>query len=120
MADTIKVGDTLWFVWDSIGRRRFSDPQEVEITKIGRDWIYFDNGYRADKRTLIVDGKGYSSPGRLWRSIEEYHRSVAKDRAWDALRTALRDAYHRPPHMTEERILAIHAELFPTAKPDAT
>jgi hypothetical protein len=98
-----KVGQPLWFKYDGYSSRSGVD-QEVAITKIGRSWIYLNNGHRVDKETLIADGKGYSSPGKCYLSRMEYEYEKAINKEWSSLRRIL-DVYYKPPRcVTKESI----------------
>ena len=81
----MKVGDELYFV-DYVGFGNY-----VKVTKVGRVWAYIDNGYRIDLQTLRADGGEYSSPGRAWKSKEEYDESVARDKLWLIFRMLVRE-----------------------------
>lgn len=62
----VKPGDKLYYVSD--GRRE--SRRWVEVKKVGRIWIYLGH-MRASVKTGIIDGHGYSSPGRVFVSQEE-------------------------------------------------
>jgi len=81
----MKVGDKLYFVYydRSCGY--------LEVVKVGRVWAYLSNGYRIDLKTLRSDGGNYSSPGRAWKSKEEYDASYAKDKLWLIFRILVRE-----------------------------
>ena len=97
----LSVGQKLWFVPD----RHFGQPREVTVLKIGRKWAAIsERGDRIDIETLVVDGKGYSSPGRCYRSREGYETIAAANAAWDALMRDLRNTYQRPRGLTVEDI----------------
>lgn len=102
ISDCIKVGNVMLYVYVGNGNAR---KEQWTISKIGRKWITFTNGKRADKETLKVDGKGYSSPGSLWFSEEEFEAKKLRSRLW---RKLIRDLPWSPPgHMTEEKIRQI-------------
>jgi hypothetical protein len=99
----LKVGQKLWFN-SSV---RYYTSREVTVTKVGRRWAYISaNRLRIDKETLVVDGDGYSSPGRCYLSRDEHEAEVAVRAAW-------RDLQHKvshcnlPPGVTVERIMQV-------------
>lgn len=59
--------------------RRMSSPEAVSVRKVGRKWVTLSNGYRFDRTSDMwrhVDGDGYSSPGKLWDTEQDYRRSL--------------------------------------------
>jgi hypothetical protein len=47
----------------------------VTVTKVGRRWATLSNGYRLDltsENWRSLYGEGYSSPGSLWDSEDQY------------------------------------------------
>lgn len=85
-----------------------------KVTKIGRRWITFThtNGRgenRFDADTMMIDGSGYGSPGRVYPSMAEYEETLERNELWRDLRSHM--AYQPPKHLTLERIKAIHTEV---------
>lgn len=71
------IGQQLYFVPEQAWRHaRF-----VTVEKIGRQYLTFSDGIRADKATLRT--KEYS--GRVYLSQEEYDQQRALDRAYSML-----------------------------------
>jgi hypothetical protein len=69
---TCVVGAVFFLVWSS--PRRGKDSL-VRVTKTGRRWATLNNGYRLDltsENWRSLYGEGYSSPGRLWDSEDQY------------------------------------------------
>jgi hypothetical protein len=69
---TCVVGAVFFLVWSS--PRRGQDSL-VRVTKTGRRWATLSNGYRLDltsKHWRSLYGEGYSSPGTLWDSEDQY------------------------------------------------
>jgi hypothetical protein len=96
----VKAGDTLWYV-PHISYR--GSQRELTITKVGRIWASTGDRIptRIHKRTLEVNGEGFSSPGRCFRSRDHYERwKVAVD-VWNRLRRRMNDC---PPDVTEQRV----------------
>lgn len=79
MKKNYQVGQTLVLCPSIAANRR--EPREVTITKVGREWVYFEGHGAVESRfniqTGAVDGKGYASPGVIWDS-------------WDALNAETR------------------------------
>ena len=105
---TYKVGQTLWFVPIN---HRYRQPEEVSITKVGRKWLELSNGYRADIKTLIVDGGGYAPPANLYISQSAYEDKVARESAWNALRAKISNLYKVPSGITVDVIENVRAQL---------
>jgi hypothetical protein len=98
----LEIGQKLWFVPSD---RRWSQPREVTVTKIGRKWAYtnrYRNEEKVDKETLVVSGGGYASPGRCWLSQEEYEAHAAADREWRRLKNDM--PWSVPNGVTVEKI----------------
>lgn len=86
-----KVGMTVHSV---MTRNQRNGPKisEVTITKIGRKWIYFGEGYQVDRfdaETCQIDGKGYSSPGKVYENLDKYLSETARDKSFQHLRFAI-------------------------------
>lgn len=95
-----QIGDKLWYVPSS---ERYS-PCEVEITAIGRKWIYFGRSRRADIATLQVDGGEYSSLGTLFESESHYHEELKLNDSWRLFRDLVDRSRICPVEMTVEKI----------------
>lgn len=90
----VTIGQKLWLV----PIRGFGQPHEVTVGRLGRKWAYIGEGRSEqafDPDSGYLDGKGYSSPGRLYRSQEHYEDMVAAEKAWQRLVSELR--YMSPP-----------------------
>ena len=95
--------------------RRTPDVRIMEITKVGRRWITIGEGYTAtrfDADTMWIDGKGYSSPGKIYPSESEYLAQTETRKAWDALRLGM--PYTPPAGITLEQIASVRALVHPT------
>ena len=105
-----------------VPRHQMGQPYEATITAIGRKWITFSRGPGREDRfnaeTMNLDGKGYSSPGRVWQSKAEYEETLAINHAWQNLFFKFRNLHTRPDHITEQDIAEIMRKL--TAPQDAT
>lgn len=99
---TYKVGDKLWWV----SSHNTSVQGVVTVTRVGRKWLSLSNAHRVDIDSLLADGKGYSSPGRCYQSLDEYVRLTAIADAWDAFKSALGRHYRPPASVTVSDILA--------------
>jgi hypothetical protein len=113
---TLSVGQKLWYV----PYERRGKPCEVVVKTIGRKWAGIDSGLdRVDMKTLIVDGAGYSSPGRCYLSRAEWEADVALEVAWGALwRDVHAASYRCPDGVTVENIQAAR-KLLRIDPPDA-
>ena len=80
------VGQTVFLV---INGRRIVDKVDCHIAKIGRKWITLDypswNPYRFDAETMRLHHEGYSSPGRVYPSREEYEASTLRQQLFTEL-----------------------------------
>ena len=101
--NNIQPGDQLFFsTRDSQDSRRNGYRT---VTKVGRDWIYFEGSApRARIESLIADGGVYSSPGRYWLTQEEYEDERKLYLAWHAFRTDIATIYKLPEDLTIEAI----------------
>jgi hypothetical protein len=84
---------------------------EVEIERIARKWIYVKSRGigRFDRKTLEVDGAGYTSPGRCYLDRAHYEAVCRAERMWKIFR--INAGYQRPPTATGERIAEAAALL---------
>lgn len=74
MERMIEIGIPFFFV----PNERRHAGRRVTVSKIGRRWITLSDGNRFDCTSddwRIVDGGGYSSPGRLWDSERHFENS---------------------------------------------
>lgn len=88
MSELWKVGDTGVFVPQQWGRLS-PKPRNITITKVARKWVYFGPdhlGERFDPATGSVDGRGYSSPGIVWRSEAEWRERTTVETLYAELR----------------------------------
>jgi hypothetical protein len=70
-----ELGMSFFFVPNE---RRHTSDRHVTVSKIGRRWVTLSDGNRFDRTSdnwRIVDGGGYSSPGRLWDSEQQFKDS---------------------------------------------
>lgn len=100
MSHAFQEGQVL--VFDPSDRRR--EPREITIGKVGRKWIQIaSDGWadgRFDKETLVIDGRGYASPGRVWLSWDAYHGEKRRIELHTRLRRML-DDYSNPYTTTQ-------------------
>lgn len=79
-------------------QRYVGSPGFVTVTKVGRKWAELSaRGYRIDKTTLIIDGAGYTSPGRCYLTKDEHTAEENMRQAWRKLRDFI-DRKYSPPH----------------------
>jgi hypothetical protein len=90
MMQKYHIGQTMILVPNDSRR----PAMEVTITSLGRKWAGLSGaGYinaRFDIHTGRMDGRGYSSPGTLWPSWEEYHREQERVAKQTRLRNLMR------------------------------
>ncbi len=90
----LSVGQKLWMV---PYQRHLGVPMFVQVTKVGRKWAEISlRGYRISLNKLIIDGGGYTSPGRCYLTKEEHEAEVKLHAAWARLRSFM-DRKHNPP-----------------------
>jgi hypothetical protein len=95
-----EVGDTLWLHYECYNGHK--DDQEVTITQVGSRWIYLSNRHRVDKKTLIVDGRGCSSPGKCYLSKKDCDDELALIKEWGLLRRNIGVRYNPPKEISLE------------------
>lgn len=101
--NNIQPGDQLFF--SARDRRDGGRNGYRTVTKVGREWIYFEGSApRARIESLIADGGGYSSPGRYWLTQEAYEDERKLYLAWHAFRTDIATIYKLPEDLTIEAI----------------
>lgn len=88
----LKVGQKLWFV----GARGFRNEYEVEIINVGRVYASISRAGRIFLDTLLVDGGGYSSPGRCYLSRDAWDAEKSRDLAWANIRSAISQQHSTP------------------------
>lgn len=96
-----KVGMTVCVVID-LNVRGEPRPRQEEVTKIGRRWITVEGGKRFDADTLQIDGRGYSSPGRVYIDEADYRETTLLSKQWRSFRDAL--PYDPPKGLTLNRL----------------
>ena len=101
------VGQVLYYVPES----RYNQSKYVTITKVGRIWLSCD-GMRISKETLRADGYGYASPGKCWLSKEEYDRYRELCKAWEELKSRIRDRYQPSKDLSVDDIQGVIQLLF--------
>lgn len=101
-------GQVLWFVGASLGNFK-NQTGEVTVHKVGRKWAELKSTsvpglsrYRLNVETLVVDGQGYSSPGRCYQSRLHWLNEEGPTLAWAQLRQHLLD--NGPADMSFETI----------------
>ncbi len=92
----IKPGQKFWMVRNWNGR----DPiaEQVTVKSVGRRWAKLNNGYRFDLLSedwRDLDGEGYSSPGFLWDSREDYLAFMLKKTILSSIRERLGKVHRR-------------------------
>lgn len=110
MNPPIKVGDRL-FVVNKGYSGRFLE-RWATVTKIGRKWadLQFEgraSRHRADRfdmETMELDGGDFTSPGRVYRSKEEWRWEARDERLWKEFHDAIRHLYKKPANVNDVAI----------------
>lgn len=95
----IRPGDQVYVV-----HQGYSEYQTV--LTVGRRWAETAR-LRFDKDTLLIDGRGYSSPGQVWLSLESWQADKAAKDNWQKLKELVERAWAPPAHLTAEKIQGI-------------
>lgn len=67
--------------------RRWGADRWATITKVARKWVYLgEERERFDKETGVIDGGDFSSPGRAWRSEDDYKEHLHAEKLLTHLR----------------------------------
>ncbi len=77
---------------------------------MGRKWVHLVAGgttYRAAIGHPYLDGGRFSSPGRIWESVEAYAEAEARAEAWRDFRRVLEGHHYAPRGATPENLLRI-------------
>lgn len=110
MKKQLAVGDTVCLVWDD-GRR--GAPQDAVVSKLGRKWVYIENGYyRFDVDTWRVDGGKYMSPATIYESKETWEKKVSLENAWRQFAENVRNQYGNIPIGATEEAIEQAAKLL--------
>lgn len=104
-----KVGDKGWYVPTD---RRRRDAREIVVTAVGRKWAKFGVVDRFDLATGWVDGRDFSSPGRVYRSREDWRAATDRYEAWAAFKGKIDMQWSPPPTATIDRIKRADLALF--------
>jgi phytoene dehydrogenase-like protein len=115
-----KVGDVVWLVLDR------GEPKYATITNVGRRWAVISTKFlgrefpsgRFDMATGAVDGRGYTSPGRVYRSKAEHDEARQLLIEWTAFRRAVEGTYRVPKGVTLNQIRNAQRALFPVGPSD--
>lgn len=114
----INVGDRFYRVRPNHNRDATTDW--IIVTKVGRKWAEFVSeerpesewfGGRFNMETFAIDGGGFTSPGRIYRTVDDYTAATRANALWGQLNERLCRLYRRPEHFDEATIRAI-AEMF--------
>lgn len=102
----IETGTKLWFVPENT--RRGGDPRELTVAKVGRVWLTTEDPLRRVTRvhgeSLLADGGGYTSPGRCYRSREDYEAWLETWRTWCDLRHKVDRKLSMPEGLSAQRV----------------
>lgn len=99
--EDLQVGDELFCV------RTYNYPSTtVKIKKIGKAYIYFENGKRAYKDSLLSYEKGYGRGqyATYYLSESDYLEEKTLNNGWGEFRRLVSEKYKVPELVTIERI----------------
>ena len=91
------LGQEIWFVPIYNGAEKM--PSYVKIIKLGRKYIYFDNGLRASKDGLLADNKypkKYYFKGNFYLCKEDWEEKKLPFNAWKKFCIDVSRAYTIP------------------------
>lgn len=100
------IGQKIWYVNE--GRNGLYRT----VTKVGRDWVYLNNGNRFNIETMKIDGGNYFSPGKCYLSEEDEIKERELNKAWQDFKTKIRNIYHVPKSVTIEDIKQTEKLIF--------
>ena len=110
MKKQLAVGDTVWLVWNE---RRRGAPRDAVVSKVGRKWVYIDNGYyRFDVDTWRVDGGKHMSPATIYESKETWEKEESLENAWRRFAENVRNQYGTVPSGATEEAIEQAAKLL--------
>lgn len=104
------VGQKLFYVPYEGNRRTQSQPFEVEITNVGRKWVYVKNPantwetFRIDIKTMCADGKQFTSPGTCYYSRELWVEATEKLHYWNMFRTEISGRIRPPSSLSTQDV----------------
>lgn len=111
------VGAEVWVLPSQNYSASKREPYPCVISKIGRRWISIIDGKapveldrgRFDAETRHLDGQGYSSPGRVYASLDQLEEDTEAGRLWVELIHAASGG--RPAHLTSADLSAMLATI---------
>lgn len=106
----LKKDQVVWIKYQG-NRGRAADLVQAVVTKIGRRWAYLSVHDRPAHRIALgtdyLDGGDYSSPGRVWESVEAFADSETRAVAWREFRNLIDRHHYAPRGATPENLLRI-------------
>jgi len=112
---TAEYDRSCWSVGQTVFVRRFTlrnlhDLSEEAIVKVGKKWVYLRGNCRFDMKTGEIDGRGFSSPGRVYLTAREYKVDVEKAALWRKIRDTI-GWLAMPAHFTLDTLQRIARDL---------
>lgn len=100
------VGQTVYYERNKGYQAHRTGVTPVSIQRVGRVWVYFGaishyGQQRFNAENMRVDGKGYSSPGRIWLTEEDYKASVQRDYLEQKFVTLVNKRRHQQISLTD-------------------
>ena len=96
----LEVGQKLWF-----SAPRYSTSKHVEITKIGREYVYVGNSgdrFKVSDDRMRICGPHQNNYGQCYLSKDEFDTEVATEKLWSNFRNSL--SHLRPRGCTIDNI----------------
>lgn len=66
---------------------------DVVVTQVGRKYVTLSNNYKMIVENMLLDGKGYTSPGQCYLDQAHYERTTGRKIAWTQLGRDVMNGY---------------------------
>jgi hypothetical protein len=90
-------------------------PRNAKVSKVGRRWITLDDPAhpptRFDAETHRIDGRGYTSCGKVYVDEEAYRATTLMEQMWKDLRSRM--PWTAPKHFTCDDVEKITTVIWP-------
>lgn len=99
MAD-FTVGQEVFVVLNPYRGNLPSRVLRDRVLSVGRKWVCLEGSRRFDKEGMELDGKGYSSPGRVYLSKEAYEEQSLRGKLWREIREVCSNTWQPPKEVS--------------------
>lgn len=89
----------------------YQPSEPVRVMELDTYWAVLSNGYRCNRYTGEVDGKGERSPGTVYASKEDYERELLLLNAWRKLQRDIANKKFLKEDLTRRNILQVRRLL---------